>query len=170
MMKFNFADYTVSNVNSVFKLKSSPDSNTTFMAKLNLKNDQLVLEDMGGFPFNLDDAPYILDISDFVTTQNCDSCLHKNSPAKHSVNSRMLCDRHYNNEITLIKMSIREFLYKVNTLEEYKILLENYDPYEYNKEDLVFPCLVLMHKEIDNQYDMEVNTLYIINRNMGVVK
>lgn len=170
MKKFDFNDYTVANVNTVFKLKDHENSHITFMVKLVLRNGELALVDLGGYLFNIDDAPYISSIHDLVEDNMCSACIYKKTKATHNINDRLLCDRHYNNEVKLTKMSIRDFLFKVESKEDFDILNENYAPFVYNEQDLIYPCLIVMHRELSEMDYGDCYQAYIINKTMKEVK
>lgn len=171
MKKFTFNDYDFNNVGTQFDLVTEPDSNTTYRVKLSVMNDSLVLTDMGGELFNHYEVPYLKKVHVLYESQDqrCSACNHTKN-IHGAFNNRLLCLKHYSNETMLAKMSIRDFLFKIENQEEYNIFKENYSSYIHNEYDLKFPCHIILHKEIDFQYDEETYTTYIINSDMGVVK
>ena len=171
MRKFTLDDYNFNNIGTQFDLVTEPESNTTYRVKLAVLNGSIVLTDMSGELFNHYEVPYLKKVHVLYETedQRCSAC----NQSKHihgAFNDRLLCTKHYINETMLAKMSVRDFLFRIENETEYSIFKENYSSYILNEQDLKFPCHIVLHTDIDFQYDIETYTTYIINGDMGVVK
>lgn len=169
MKKFNIEDYTWNDVGAVLDLVPNPDSNITYRFKISNVNDILTLTDLYENPCNMSSELYVKRVHGLYKDIKCVAC-NSVKPIFKSFNDRLLCERHYNNETTLARMSIRDFLFKVDNEKDYELLKENYNSYIHNEHDLKFPCLILLHREYDIQYDEEIFTSYIINESMNEVK
>lgn len=171
MKKFTFSDYNFNNVGTQFDLVTDPESNTIYRVKLAVVQGQLVLTDMGNELFNHYEVPYLKNVHILyeMVDQRCSAC-NKVMNIYGCFNDRLLCQKHYINETMLAKMSVRDFLFKIEDEFQYSIFKENYSSYIHNEQDLKFPCHVVLHRDIDFQYDEETYTMYIINSDMGVVK
>lgn len=169
MKKFNINDYTWNDVDTVLDLVPSPESNITYRFRISNVEDKLTLTDLYKNPCNMSNDLYVKRVHELYSGTKCVAC-NSVKPIFNSFNNRLLCERHYNNETTLAKMSIRDFLFKIDNQKDYDLFKENYNSYIHNEHDLKFPCLIVLHREYDNQYDEEIFTSYIINENMNEVK
>lgn len=166
-MKFDIKNYSWNNLGSIFDLESSPGSNICYRVILSNVDDQLTLTDFDNVVFDYENtAPYLK--NEFMLNEEADrscSACHK-SEIYGSINGRVFCKRHYENEEAIARMSIRDFLYSLKSEDDYNTFMENYNPYQYNHQDLKFPCLVVLHRDYDHQYDEELFTAYFLNGDM----